>query len=974
MTWESENDNSNEVPSIDTGRGSSLTTSDTDKGQHSPEYFLNCSPSNEENIAIKEKTKDTIRPVLVEESETPTIAIVKHNENPNNACEAHITSHRKRHSKLKGTVNQNNAAMEVSQSIDTSDNFSPKKRNWNVQEKECLELNNRLQSESHTDLELENIFNSMKLNYNAVSPIPRTPMLMHEIDSTSSSSEASENSKKVSVLCYKTLDFVRILMGLVLSQNLDNNSSIMNKLDKLIESFESISKSEHSKYITDSNMEISDCIENPMFSRVEDNRLGSISNPKSTTSSSEKETEIFQNKKNDNILLHNVKTYKLNQLPHDDNNSVVTSWNPASPDKHTNILMNKQVENQKQLLNHSVCEELSKDREISEVPDNVRCSRDTVEIHQPSIKKSIGKKAKTIKNTKLEKLKKKLKPRYKIKMDPENVRVRPKQHFPINKKGKVSVNDTSATLNDKEAYEKAVKFMAEMKSQQGTKAKSSKHTKVLMPPTHPTCLEKYITSSNDDHVLQDCSISTSKKRKISELFDNCTVVLIKDPLLLSPSKAKNSITDKAEQDNYPTSHETKENKNLSTHKEKKDNNAKVDRTEENNNSSTHSAKEDTNSWTYRAKDDNNTTTHRIVEDINSTAHREKEDNNSATHIAKEVINSSTHRATEDNNSAIHEEKCDNNSMYKGEENNKSSDEVPSRKRHGHSSNEPESPVYKRILRSANIHTRLSSEENIEPSKSKVKNNRKSTMGPNTNDSGAHFNNENTLQRIQLDLHDNNAVSYGELDVFSDDTQKMSSSVIAKQGNDSTTQIVKEGSNFTIGAVNVDNNALTHGAKEDNNSLTHKGAEDNESSDEPLRKRRRHSSNQPLVQYKRVLRNAPIQTRSSTDDNIELNKSTDENSKKLIMGSNTNESVMKFNKEASPKCSQLDHHVNSAVSYEDLDVFSEDIQLDKETSAPIRDGNTDASTCHPEESILCYMIQKHAKEVVRPHGKKISGMS
>lgn len=209
---ESENDNSNEVVSVDTGRGSSLAYSDNEKGFHSPGYFSNDSPLNGESIDNKANNNNTPQRILqivvqdendgISNSDKTTTRPGETNTEPPNQI-----------SMVEGTPNQTCEFQEESIHLQNSNNMTPKKHTQGVLEKECLDLHNSMQHEARIDAEVENIFSTMKLNYHAISPIPRTPIRVRGNDSTKKSSEPSEQIMRCMYLSNKTDHLLTKLKG-----------------------------------------------------------------------------------------------------------------------------------------------------------------------------------------------------------------------------------------------------------------------------------------------------------------------------------------------------------------------------------------------------------------------------------------------------------------------------------------------------------------------------------------------------------------------------------------------------------------------------------------------------------------------------------------------------------------------------------------------------------------------------------------
>ncbi|KAJ8726411.1 hypothetical protein PYW07_001109 [Mythimna separata] len=726
----------NEVASVDTGRGSSLANSDSDKGLNSPEYVLNYIPPNEQSIENKDAAMST-NSNLLEEIHTSTNSKVEHDKNQN-VCKPRRASLRKSQT---NQVNQTNAVREVSKSVDTADNGGGKKQVQDEREKECLEINNSLRCDSHTDLELGHIFSTMKLNYKAVSPIPRTPVRMYDVDSTLSASELKSKKDRCNILCKETAVF---LLQLSIRLDVDPNSVTVNDCERLIAYFDSILKFKPNSTecsipnINSKNMQISDCVLSH-----DDHNLVATSYPESITSSLEIGTELLQNNKGDEVVSQNSAVVDKHQ----------NQMNPSPPDVNRHKQKEKELQclatsmDESQTFNHSVSEESTEKNKISEVTDTIKCN------DQSPIENSSGRKAK--KMTKLGKLKKKFEPKYKIRKEktpPRKLSNKIKQLFHTPKK--VPENESSASLNRKDVYEKAVKVMAELNSQQSAKTKSPpKHDKVLMSPRRKSSLEKDINSNNDNLVIKNYSMTT--KRKLSELFDTCTVVLTKDPLLLSPRKTKNSTNHKPAEENNSTSiREPCDKKNVTqTTKE-----SKIE----------------------------DSSTNRVIEDINATSH---------THSATQANNSSTHKTKEVNNTMIQQTKGDTSAKTEEAETqeNKTCSETLPRKRRRRSSEEP-LIQFKRVTRSATMNTRLSTEDNTPLSQFKAdESNTNLIVGTSANENDTQLNNENTSQSLQRDQHNNSVVNYGDLDDFSENLQhdKKMSAPVRGENTEATTSDPKE---------------------------------------------------------------------------------------------------------------------------------------------------------------------------------------
>lgn len=648
VPMECDNDYSNEVVSIDTGRGSSLAFSDNEKCIHSPDYFLNDSPLNGENIVIKSRAKVVsiaTSPIMFEvyesnsnfttiyDSHSKSLNTIDISVSPINKTVSASTSPVKKITrdiatstdKMNNTVSTstikkvtretststdkintrfsaspvkkitrdiatntnianntvptspilkvtretatstdeintrfsassekkitrdiatntdkiNNslatspikkATREIVSSTDELNNtisaslkkkrreiitctdndldeitISNKVHTQDAQAKQCLELNNsnNLSLDNHTDNEIEMIFDKMKLNFKSVSPMPRTPSTMvSEHNEQAGACDDCKSAQKIIHWYYgvkdKFLSFEPLLHNNIMRHN-NESTQIVNSEENLTDSLNLI----------------------PQDSIVNQNSNWN----QMDVSESESEPILLPDDNNIAILDSNTENLKNT---HDGNISSELSISRVQDQSPVQLVFVKET----------------RDSKVSKNKNKVKHLNKSVVKKQSLTKESNTKKSKNKKRTKLDKLRNILKPKYKIRPEtPPLVKsqMKPMQRTP---EKKLTETDTSASLNDKNAYAKAVKIMAEINSQKcGVSQKSDEPINNVLSPKDKTQLEDSIDTSENDKLTSPKSlISTRSQKNYDEQFDACTVVLEKSPLINAALEMKNSGT------------------------------------------------------------------------------------------------------------------------------------------------------------------------------------------------------------------------------------------------------------------------------------------------------------------------------------------------------------------------------------------------------------------------------------------------
>lgn len=514
---EHDSDCSNEHTSADTGRGSSLASSDGEKCFNSPDYYPNHSPNytnnekektlyintptspvhssqDDHNTASETSTYETIQivlsPVNTEEeleSSNSQIKLETISCLPNvNKINKQITREGCAISNITESVTKEtstdksqslNEVCEENNNINTilsnpvsfeHDSGTGDVRQAN-NEKEYLELlNNDDFDETNTgDCEIEMILNEMRFNRTLITPIPSTPsksrnasaicdkvcVVNHREDSVCKEAAKAREENKILFKKYNKLEqelfLIKDLLKFTFKDIQPNPSGVGLNNDVNLQSVEENNtpnlfsllevSSETSSQIED-NITSSEMLSSP----AEENKASS-----ETSSFSPTEENIVSSK----ILLNTLVTSSMKNRAQSNESQLDTFLN-SSP--------TLQLENNASF--HYDCHENSSEEEIIKpsTPYDIICQKNST--HKPDTI-LINKKRKL---SKLEKLRKRLVPQGKIKGTTpaaRKMRFKPKRVLPYREK-KITETESSKTLNNKEAYERAVQIMSEFKSKQ----------------------------------------------------------------------------------------------------------------------------------------------------------------------------------------------------------------------------------------------------------------------------------------------------------------------------------------------------------------------------------------------------------------------------------------------------------------------------------------------------------------------------
>ncbi|KAM3964829.1 uncharacterized protein ACR2FA_001225 [Aphomia sociella] len=462
---------SNEVASADTGRGSSLAFSDSEKCFHSPDYCSSDIPVK--NIIDKSKrnlVSVATSPIPFEELSSfalmsnvpsiPKITVDKGVSPIKNVKQAETTD-------LK----------TIPMQLDDNTVYPAIGDNLEVCQQDCLEINgsNNFHDDNSRDCEIESIFNAMRFNKEFITPIPRSPAKSHDTVIRHISCGTQTNHSK-GYVCEEA-ERVREENKILHSNIADLANEIM-KIKSLLKNHPILSvekDSEKEKEIVEinedshSNDEI--CEEYVIVIESEDaspNPCLPFDNDLCTSNS-------IQSKDSDEITQDrdlNKENYEPSPEP---NNISLSKLEFEEAVSSVDDIGQTELDNK--------LEDNLEDSIITELNNNNNCSEIT------PINESPKRITRTRKLTKLEKLRKKMLPRSKIGKEiqlskkaclraKKLLQSRKVANNNISNREKSALDESSSvSLNDKTAYEKALKVMSELNSKQAEKFKQAIKTR-----------------------------------------------------------------------------------------------------------------------------------------------------------------------------------------------------------------------------------------------------------------------------------------------------------------------------------------------------------------------------------------------------------------------------------------------------------------------------------------------------------------
>lgn len=409
------------------------------------------------------------------------------------------------------------------------------------QEKECLEINNstKLYNENSNDCEIEMILNSMRLTDKIITPIPKTPINLNKKSTSKQSPVKQSSAFKEHNVCLEAMKLKEK------SKTLEANVADLSK--KVMNIF--------------SILEINSLMPENSEKQLCENINRHVVNSETFDHSSQQEIlKNYDSEQNNN----HMSDEEICVTPNTSEESIATQEVIRQTRKDTESLTASQVENSKEIFNKEeniVVRNITRDdKEDSPLLDsretvveNLWPEGDEIGNNEKEYVVIIENKHKNVKCKKLSKLdrfKKKLLPKNKIKQINAPIRKLRSKAKPVLIKSRK--NDAEILLNNKSAYEKAVKVLAELKLKKLSDKKESSNGKVKKVGTdigkseNKECNNNRVNlkgKSNEDlnyiSIIKQPYVDLSgSKLRINEEKEK----LQKDIMTTSPKKSECSIS------------------------------------------------------------------------------------------------------------------------------------------------------------------------------------------------------------------------------------------------------------------------------------------------------------------------------------------------------------------------------------------------------------------------------------------------
>ncbi|CAH0404865.1 unnamed protein product [Chilo suppressalis] len=433
-----DSDFSNGHASADTGRGSSLAYSDSDKFFHSPDYIMEHSPINTDNT---DKIKSNV--VHVATSPIPFLKFIHTATSP-------ITVEQPAESSIAYETNAITITDLIEETPEVQENdvdrnfgkFTSNSAITNITyettppaplkqfcEKACLELNNssNINKNDSRDGEIEMILSKMRFTHNLITPIPTTPSKANH--SSSSSNFVSKETSQ----CVQNLNFVCKDALAVKEENISLRADIVKLANEIV----TIKEMLNIKHLLTQQQPKICKTDNEIEFDLSDDDLIVI--PSKLNHNDVSELESSQS-----LCMENI-------------NNAICEEESQLIDKCDIRKGIKRLEFEEPLLpiQNDLTESIEAIQE-TEYQEKSMCEMNNTNS-------SISKTFRHRKLTKLDRLRQKLLPKNKIKANPT-----PTRKLRKNKQKILSgmMDKAAAALKNKIAYEKAVKIISDLKSQE----------------------------------------------------------------------------------------------------------------------------------------------------------------------------------------------------------------------------------------------------------------------------------------------------------------------------------------------------------------------------------------------------------------------------------------------------------------------------------------------------------------------------
>ncbi|XP_059060428.1 uncharacterized protein LOC131853531 [Achroia grisella] len=555
-------DYSNEVASADTGRGSSLAYSDSEKCFNSPEYCLN------DNIPIKciiDKPARTVvdigtSPIPFHELGYTITNAVESSNNYSKIPEKRVD---RGVSPIKISKKGNKDLVSSIRLEYNAVNSCVNDKDLIIQKQQCLEINNSINynDDNTRDSEIESILNEMRFPHKLITPIPRTPAKSHNAETQQVASQTDHSKGYVCHEAEKVREENKVLYSNIkdLAKEIMNIKSIL-KVGHQISPV-TADRVEHESLKV--NQDNSNICEELVIVIESENSCSNISRPAEDNKDSliniqQNHTDEIENGKKSYVAHHehidDISDMELNDIRKTGQTKDACIEMNESVKESRNIVhmqngvaqIDQNVETDEPCMESynttlsrlefedpvATFNEDTRDTNIDErAGDNFEKTFDAVTSDNDnslaSQSESNGRHknaTRVLKLTKLDRFRRKMLPKSKIRkelLQPRNPRSRSKRliHYKnivksnstILNKSKSNANDSSLTLNDKTIYENAVKVMSELKSKRPDKFKCNRKLEVIHNEKNKSDVKKTIKSkkqkSKEVDTLQSVNIA-----------------------------------------------------------------------------------------------------------------------------------------------------------------------------------------------------------------------------------------------------------------------------------------------------------------------------------------------------------------------------------------------------------------------------------------------------------------------------------
>ncbi|KPI93753.1 hypothetical protein RR46_12918 [Papilio xuthus] len=366
-----------------------------------------------------------------------------------------------------------------------------------ISERECLELNNSKQINNCHDCEVETILRSMRLDCELITPIPKSPAKYKKADTVYATchrckdmaklEKENENLQSTLQDIAKSMGSMTRLIksrGVLVNKNLNNNynESCQLQMDEFTPTITSNVNIEESNNVNENlPKELSNSV--PIL-----NKPNVVKDVTKRLEFGEKENHL-----NNNVVLNN-ENQPTSNIPIIKSVQICDNQNPL----RNNQVISKSNETEEQpISNTDLIESFEVEKDENDIDQNCNMHVDEEKSESPTKKVR-----KVIKLTKLEKWKRKLLPKSKIRRELTPPIRKDKKRKQIIRKKVIGDDSPKLAIYNNEAYKKAVKVMAELRDKEKNKTNTKPSVVKPLEKSNECQQEVIIVLSKCDDIIQ----------------------------------------------------------------------------------------------------------------------------------------------------------------------------------------------------------------------------------------------------------------------------------------------------------------------------------------------------------------------------------------------------------------------------------------------------------------------------------------